>query len=158
MPLVHIALAMFPISEKKYKVFSGIFAQIFHKCKTAFNSGIFHFKKRKMVFNSGVFCGVVMTFFFVNDMQNAESSGFVVQWFFLRSPCKSHRKYRVGGAMTFLFFELCVEKRRQGLWLLGVNVYAPGHQRWKTFFIILFQEMFFFKKICFFQTKFFWFK
>ena len=46
---IRVALSpVFPIRAKKCKIFSGIFAQIFHKCKTAFNSNVFHFEKQKL--------------------------------------------------------------------------------------------------------------
>ena len=51
---------VFPTSAKKCEILSSIFAQIFHKCKTGFNSGVFHFEKPETTFNLWrryVWCG-----------------------------------------------------------------------------------------------------
>ena len=48
------ARAAFPLSAKTCEIFFGIFAHIFHKCKTAFNSGVFCLFKRETTFNFGV--------------------------------------------------------------------------------------------------------
>ena len=105
--------AVFPICAKKGKIFSVIFAQTLHKCKTTFKSCVFVFEKHEMTLNSGVFCfflwkrdvwhGMITFFLFVNNPHNSESSKFAVRQPFFKDHHASRRKYLVCNAMTFFF-------------------------------------------------------
>ena len=54
--------SMFPVSAKKCEIFSGILAQIFRKCETPLNFGVFVFYKGEMALNSNIFFEIVVRF------------------------------------------------------------------------------------------------
>ena len=98
---------------KKCEIFAGILAEIFHKCKMAFNCRVFRFGKGETTFNLGAFfCGVAMSGAITRKTQKA-----AVCVFFFEITLQVHRKYLICNAMTFFAityfcFEIGIVKRR----------------------------------------------
>ena len=95
------ARAVFPLSAKTCEIFFGIFAHIFHKCKTVFNSGVFYLHKHETTFNFGIcFLSQPHKLQKVSDLQRDDL-------FFLKSVDKSQKKLVCSMARTpFCFLEI----------------------------------------------------